>query len=90
MPSSHAVASATFYPLLAWSIGRRFGRMRKPAYAAAAFLPLFIGVGRLYLGVHWPTDVLIGWTLGISQTLIAIRLFSPKPAPEHAPPEADP
>lgn len=79
LPSGHAVASATFYLLLAWSIGQRFPRFRTHAYGGAALLALYIGVGRLYLGVHWPTDVLAGWTIGTAQTLLAIRLARPKP-----------
>jgi undecaprenyl-diphosphatase len=33
--------------------------------AAAALLPLLIGMSRVYLGVHYPTDVLAGWMVGL-------------------------
>ena len=85
-PSGHALASATFYPLLAWDLTRdRSRRVRALALAAGVVLSLFIGFGRLYLGVHWPTDVVAGWTIGAAQTAVAIRhlqrIRSPGPGP---------
>lgn len=72
-PSGHALASATFYPLLAAELARRRPELKGLAYACGVGLPAFIGVGRLYLGVHWPSDVLAGWTLGALQALLATR-----------------
>jgi undecaprenyl-diphosphatase len=74
-PSGHALASATFYPLLAWTTLR----LRGASFALfSGALPLFIGFGRLYLGVHWPTDVLAGWALGAAQAAAAIRWLRPE------------
>lgn len=69
-PSGHALAAATFYPLLA-SVTFRLGR---GGFALVGVgLPLFVGFGRLYLGVHWPSDVLAGWALGALQAVTTIR-----------------
>lgn len=75
-PSGHALAAATFFPLLARTWTRERPREKWAARAAAAAFALFIGFGRLYLGVHWPSDVLAGWTLGIMQTALAIAIRS--------------
>lgn len=71
-PSGHAVAGMALYPLLGWLLLRRW---RKPwaGYAAGAVLGAFIGVGRLYVGVHWPSDVAAGWALGAAISLGAVR-----------------
>ncbi len=74
LPSGHALASATFYPLLGRAAAIRWPARARAAYLAAAAMALYIGVGRLYLGVHWPSDVLAGWMLGAAQTLLGMRL----------------
>jgi membrane-associated phospholipid phosphatase len=72
-PSGHALATATLYPLLAWIVGRRQPQLALPAMAAALALVVFVGLGRLYLGVHWPSDVLGGWAIGGLQCWAAVR-----------------
>jgi hypothetical protein len=58
LPSGHAQGSATFWGLLAV-------RFRAPwGLVLAIVLPLIIGFTRIYLGVHYPTDLLLGWLLG--------------------------
>ena len=71
-PSGHAVAGAAFFPLLGWLAlrGRGLGRF---GTLLGALFGVYVGVGRLYLGVHWPSDVLAGWAIGFLLSLGAIR-----------------
>jgi undecaprenyl-diphosphatase len=84
-PSGHAIAGATFYPLLARDLSLRWPRTRALAWTLAVLLALFIGLGRLYLGVHWPSDVLAGWALGAGQTALGLGLLArPRPPSSEA------
>lgn len=71
-PSGHALASATFYPLLAWTLARWRPGAWLLWWSLGLVLPLCIGFGRLYLGLHWPTDVLAGWSVGAVQCAVAV------------------
>lgn len=73
-PSGHALVSASLYPLLAFVLTRRSRvPVRRAALAMGVLVAFWIGFGRLYLGVHWPTDVLAGWALGAAQAALAMR-----------------
>ncbi len=71
-PSGHALAAATFYPALAWLLSEGRPGGRRILMGVAVLVALYVGVGRLYLGVHWPTDVLAGWLLGAVQTTLGL------------------
>jgi undecaprenyl-diphosphatase len=73
-PSGHALSSATFFPLLARDLTALRPAAKRIAWALGTLLPLYIGFGRLYLGLHWPSDVLAGWALGAAQTAFAIQI----------------
>lgn len=65
-PSGHAMTAVVSCGLLLWLLRRRGAgpRMWRAALVAAWVSVLGVGVTRLYLGVHWPSDVLGGWLLG--------------------------
>jgi undecaprenyl-diphosphatase len=65
-PSGHAMMSAIVYLSLGASLASFHRRKAVKAYSliVAASLTILIGVTRVYLGVHWPTDVLAGWAVG--------------------------
>jgi len=83
-PSGHATAGASLFPLLAWAAARAWPRVAVHAWLLALALAAFVGVGRLYLGVHWPSDVLAGWLLGATLWGTAVRWLA-RPAPEARP-----
>jgi len=86
-PSGHALVSCTFFVTLAAmaAAGNGSRARRSLYYAAAGALTLAIGFSRIYLGVHYPTDVLAGyalavfWMVSVSWVRMSRRL--PKPTP---------
>ena len=82
-PSGHAMLSAVTYLTLGAMLARTQSQRRARAYilGAAVLLTLIIGASRIYLGVHWPTDVLAGWCLGAAWALLcwfAATLLAPR------------
>ncbi len=65
-PSGHAMMTAVVYLTLAALLARSESRRRIKTYLLllAASVTLMVGVSRVYLGVHWPSDVLGGWMIG--------------------------
>ena len=73
MPSGHALGAAVTFPLLAALLfsGRKW---RAPAVAAAGMVAAGIGLSRLWMGVHWPSDVLAGWLIGAACACAAMAV----------------
>ncbi|HWE47867.1 MAG TPA: phosphatase PAP2 family protein [Caulobacteraceae bacterium] len=65
-PSGHAMLSAVFYLTLAVLLARVQQQKRMKVYviAVAVVSTAMVGLTRIYLGVHWTTDVLAGWSVG--------------------------
>lgn len=71
-PSGHAMLSAVTYLTLGALLARSQPKRRIRIYilSVAVLLTLMIGFSRIFLGVHWPTDVLAGWCVGSAWALL--------------------
>jgi undecaprenyl-diphosphatase len=71
-PSGHAMLSAVAYLTIGGLLMRVQTRLATKVYVltTAVLLTVLIGISRIYLGVHWPTDVLAGWCIGAAWALL--------------------
>ncbi len=86
-PSGHAMISALTFLTLGALVSRVVhGRTTKTyVLSLAVFMSLLVGVSRIYLGVHWPSDVLAGWCAGFAWAMLwwlAARLLQRRGEPE--------
>ena len=89
-PSGHATQSmATFVALavLAWAVIPRL-RAFPAVVAVAVGLSLGVGWSRVYLGVHWTSDVIAGWLIGAAWVSLALWLARRTPTRPAPPPTA--
>lgn len=78
-PSGHTLMATVVYITFALLLAADFAdrRVREYLLASAWLVAFAVGASRIYLGVHWPSDVLAGWSLG-ALWMLAMRRFLPR------------
>lgn len=76
-PSDHATCGTAVYVTLGYlvSASRESWLQQLSIWTAAVFASLMIGISRVYLGVHWSTDVIGGWTIAIAWLVILLGVY---------------
>jgi undecaprenyl-diphosphatase len=77
-PSGHSMSSAAVYLTLGALLSRLVKERKLKVYflAVACFLTFVVGLSRVYLGVHYPTDVLAGWCAGLAWAVLCWLIAS--------------
>ena len=72
-PSGHTTSATIFAGACLWAMAPRLhtSRTRALACSAAVAYAVLVGWSRVWLGVHWPSDVLGGWTFGVAWVALA-------------------
>ena len=79
-PSGHSMVSFAFYGFLIYLINKKLKnkKIKYPLIALLSLLILLIGISRIYLGVHYVTDVLGGYIIGLIYLIVFIKVLKKK------------
>ena len=69
LPSGHAQGSMVLWGCIAHRVNKRW------FWAITAVLLMLVGFSRVYLGVHFPTDIIVGWAVGLALLWVSIMLY---------------
>lgn len=72
-PSGHAMVSIVIYGFIGYILAKQFPQWQGQIFALTFVLIVAIGFSRLYLGVHWPTDVIAGYAAGLVWLIACIE-----------------
>ena len=76
-PSGHSMVSMAFYGFLIYLVHKSNIKYKGLIVGLLSVLIVLIGISRIYLGVHYPTDVIGGFTLSLSYLLLFIDITKP-------------
>lgn len=74
-PSGHALGALVLYGFLAYLWARRYPRNSRLVYSLIVIVIVLIGLSRLYLGVHYPTDIVAGYIVGFLWLSICVAIL---------------
>lgn len=63
-PSGHSMVAASMYLTIAYILSEKYKEKKTTIYLISTIIILLMGISRLFLGVHWPTDVIAGFIMG--------------------------
>jgi membrane-associated phospholipid phosphatase len=77
-PSGHTLGTTVVVGIVALTVipGLRRRWLRVAATVFAVLFPIAVGLSRIYLGVHWSTDVLAGWIFGLAWLTLCVTVFA--------------